>query len=47
MAGPIPTATELSELTGIPLADDLAREQFLLEMASGMIRAFCHQELWR
>jgi hypothetical protein len=43
--GPFATATELSEFTGMPMPDDLARLQAQLEMASAMMRAYCHQTL--
>jgi hypothetical protein len=45
MADPLASATELALLTGSTEQADLSREQFLLEMASGMIRSYCHQTL--
>lgn len=45
MADPFAAAAELALLTGTPNNDNLAREQFLVETASSMIRSFCHQEL--
>lgn len=45
MADPFATATELGLLTGLTGLTDLSRQQYLLELASGMIRSYCHQEL--
>jgi hypothetical protein len=45
MADSFATAAELAMLIGSSDQDDLSREQLLLAMASGMVRAYCHQEL--
>ena len=39
------TASELAMLTGTPDQEDLSREQFLLDLASSTIRAWCDQVL--
>jgi hypothetical protein len=45
MAGPFATATEVCEVTGLPIPTDLARLQSLCNGASAVIRAYCNQTL--
>jgi hypothetical protein len=45
MSGPFATAQELCEWTGMPVPDDLARTQALLDSASAAIRRFTGQTL--
>lgn len=45
MAGPFATATEVCEVTGLPIPTDLSRLQSLCNGASAVIRAYCNQTL--